>query len=141
DLDPGPVPVVVEPELPPTTVIPVTPQTHLEVTRRGDCTRLALVSVRAGARVATDMPPQAVDALVWALVAHTPAPYVLAGGGSGAWAGAWLVGRAQRGGGRGRRRLVGGVDRGESRWRAAGVVACPPAGGRRHMLRRLWWCR
>lgn len=84
DLDPGPVPVVVEPELPPTTVIPVTPQTHLEVTRRGDCTRLALISVRAGARVATDMPPQAVDALVWALVAHTPAPYVLAGGGSGA---------------------------------------------------------
>lgn len=80
DADPGPVPAVVEPELPPTTTIPVTPQTHLEITRRDGYTRLALVSVRAGARVATDMPPQAVDALVCALVAHTPPPYVLAGG-------------------------------------------------------------
>lgn len=80
DADPGPVPAVVEPQMPPVTTIPVTPRTHLEVTRRDGCTRLALVSVNAGARVATDMPPQAVDALVWALVAHTPAPYVLAGG-------------------------------------------------------------
>lgn len=76
--DPGPVPLVVEPETPPVSTIPVTPRTHLEIARHGDCTRLTLVSVQAGARVATDMPPQAVDALVWALVTHTPAPYLIA---------------------------------------------------------------
>ncbi|QSB14579.1 hypothetical protein JQS43_24415 [Natronosporangium hydrolyticum] len=76
--DPGPVPAVVEQETSPVTTIPVTPRTHLEISRRGDCTQLALVSVRAGARVATDLPPQAVDALLWALVAHTPPPYLLA---------------------------------------------------------------
>lgn len=47
--------------------IPVTPQTHLEVSRKGEYTRLSLVSVRAGARVATDMPPAVVEALVSAL--------------------------------------------------------------------------
>lgn len=73
ELDPGPVPLTVEPPDIEGDTIPVTPRTHVEVTGSpAGCTRLAVESAGAGARMVVDLPPQAVNALVWALVRHTP---------------------------------------------------------------------